>query len=198
MLNWVATAKLVKRLATSRTARARFFTSDQTGSGPSQTLVKWIPGLFPGGKAAGVWRWPRTPIQCRVVECRGKLYCPSGPSCPVLWLTLHFMHILEPKRLELRTVRYPEDYRTNSTSTWLRQRIWAIVRHWIALSTVSLCTIFLRSFPGQYAVSTVNKYLHVRDSSAFIFKVKQYHFILNMVASRFFKTSVTAYNSTQL
>jgi hypothetical protein len=29
---------------------------------PTQLPIKWVPVLFPGGKAAGPWRWPPTPI----------------------------------------------------------------------------------------------------------------------------------------
>ena len=29
---------------------------------PNQPHVQWIPDLFPGGKSAGVWRWPPIPI----------------------------------------------------------------------------------------------------------------------------------------
>jgi len=30
--------------------------------GPTKLPIQWVPGPFPGGKAAGTWRWPPTPI----------------------------------------------------------------------------------------------------------------------------------------
>jgi hypothetical protein len=32
---------------------------------PTQHPIQWVPGLFSGGKAAGAWRWPSTPIYHR-------------------------------------------------------------------------------------------------------------------------------------
>jgi hypothetical protein len=29
--------------------------------GPIQPPIQWVQSLFPGGKAAGAWRWPPTP-----------------------------------------------------------------------------------------------------------------------------------------
>ena len=45
--------------------------------------------VFPGGKAAGVWRWPPTPSSAKVKEeVELHLYSLSGPSWPVLGWTL--------------------------------------------------------------------------------------------------------------
>jgi hypothetical protein len=59
--------------------------------GPTQPPIQWIPGLFSGDKAAGVWRGPPTPSSAAVKE-RVELYfySPFGPSRPVLGRNLPF------------------------------------------------------------------------------------------------------------
>ena len=57
---------------------------------PMQPPIEWILGLFPRGKAAGVWRWPPTPYSAEVKERVGLYLCSSSlPSCPVVGRTLH-------------------------------------------------------------------------------------------------------------
>jgi hypothetical protein len=41
--------------------------------GPIQPTIQWVPGLFPGGKVAGAWRWPTTSSSAEVKE-RVQLY----------------------------------------------------------------------------------------------------------------------------
>jgi len=51
--------------------------------------------VFPGGKAAGAWRWPSTPSSSVVKErVELYLYSHSGPSLFVLWTSLCAVHFV--------------------------------------------------------------------------------------------------------
>ena len=59
--------------------------------GPTQLLYNGHR-VFPGGKAAGSWRWPPTPSSAEVKErAELYLYSPFGPSWPVLGWNLLFL-----------------------------------------------------------------------------------------------------------
>jgi hypothetical protein len=51
-----------------RPVQRDFLCSTFVQTGPRATLppVRWVPGLFPGGKTVDVWRWPPTHIWRRV------------------------------------------------------------------------------------------------------------------------------------
>jgi hypothetical protein len=42
-----------------------FSRNAQTRCGAIQPPIQWVPGFFPGGKAAGAWSWPLTSIHNR-------------------------------------------------------------------------------------------------------------------------------------
>jgi hypothetical protein len=59
----------------------------------TQSPVKWVPVLFPGGKVGGAWLRPSTQSSAEVKErVEQYLYPPSGPSWPVIAWTLHYMY----------------------------------------------------------------------------------------------------------
>jgi hypothetical protein len=66
---WDAIAQPVQRLATGWTVRGSnsgkgeiFYTRPNGLWDPTRLLLNWLPGQFPGGKAAGAWRLLPTPI----------------------------------------------------------------------------------------------------------------------------------------
>ena len=95
-------AQSVQRLATGWKVRGSnrvggeiFRTRPDQPWGPSSLLYNGYR-VFPGGKAAGAWRWPPTPPSSAEVKERVQLYLysPSGPSWPVLGRTLLYFTLL--------------------------------------------------------------------------------------------------------
>ena len=86
-------AQSVQRLATGLAVRgwnpggARYSAPVQTGPGPHPTSCTMGTALFPGGKAAGAWRWSPTPYSAHVKE-RVELYLYSALSWQVIGLPL--------------------------------------------------------------------------------------------------------------
>ena len=66
--------------------------------GPTQPPIQGYR-LFPGGKAAGAWRWPPTPSSDEVKErVELYLYSTSGPSWPVIGWTLPMIPVVKWSR----------------------------------------------------------------------------------------------------
>ena len=65
--------------------------TSKTALGFTQPTAQWVSYLFPGGKAAEMWRWSPTPSNPEVKE-RAELYLyyPSTPSWRVVGWTLPF------------------------------------------------------------------------------------------------------------
>jgi hypothetical protein len=55
-----------------------FSTAFRSALEPTQPLLRWVPGLFPGCKAAGAWIWPPP----RSSEVKNEWSCsPTPPVC---------------------------------------------------------------------------------------------------------------------
>jgi hypothetical protein len=63
--------------------------------------------VFPGGKAAGTWRWPPTLSNTEVKErVEQYLYSPSGPSWPVIGWTLPYFFTVRNSALWPQALKF--------------------------------------------------------------------------------------------
>ena len=84
---------------------------------PTQPPIQWVPGHFPGGKAAGAWRWLTTQSSVEVKEkVELYIYSPYGPSWAVLCWALPclsplpiFMRIDSVTVIQWTSCNWPHD-----------------------------------------------------------------------------------------
>jgi len=61
----------------------------QTLWGSSSPPVRWIPGLFPGGKTAGAWIWPLTPRLVPRIRTAGAILPLSSIYAFMAWTGIY-------------------------------------------------------------------------------------------------------------
>ena len=114
--HWAGIAQSAKRIATGWTVRGPnpgggeiFRTCPDRPWGPPSLLYNgyWV---FPGGNAAGKWRWPPTPTSAEVKErVELYLYSTSGPSWTVLGWSLSLPLLISVRdRVEPRAIVRPD------------------------------------------------------------------------------------------
>ena len=81
--------------------RRDFLQPSRLGLGPTQPPIQWVPGLSRGESSRGVVLTTPPPSSTEVKErVELYLYCPSGPSWPVLgWLYLYLITLHSAKNI---------------------------------------------------------------------------------------------------
>ena len=92
--------------------------------GLTQSPVKWVPSLSPGGKTAGAWRWPPTPSSDAVKErIELYLYSPSAPSWPILGWPLPLPYI----SINCKCTHHIPIFFSPFTNAYLPMDIWRVI-----------------------------------------------------------------------